>query len=130
MILAGLAFDSDGNLWTQSYVNLADPYPDGGDYIIRIDKAIHHAPPGDISNVPVTYYTETQRGQNYFLTPKLLLVYAESSTRKVFRLRIRRLKGVKTQRGQNYFLTPKLLSVYAESSTRKVFRLRIPAEMG
>ena len=56
VILAGLAFDSDGNLWTQSYVNLADPYPDGGDYIIRIDKAIHHASPGDISNVPVTYF--------------------------------------------------------------------------
>jgi len=56
VILAGLAFDSDGNLWTQSYVNQADPYPDGGDHIIRIDKAIHHAPPGDISNVPVTYF--------------------------------------------------------------------------
>jgi virginiamycin B lyase len=56
VILGGLAFDSDGNLWTQSYVNLADPCPEGGDYIIRIDKAIYNASPGDISNIPVTYF--------------------------------------------------------------------------
>jgi virginiamycin B lyase len=56
VILAGLAFDSQGNLWTQSYVNQADPYPDGIDCIIRIDKSIHDAPLGDISNVPVTYF--------------------------------------------------------------------------
>jgi virginiamycin B lyase len=56
VILGGLAFDTNGNLWTQSYVNLADPCPDGGDYIIRIDKTIHDAPPGDISNIPVTYF--------------------------------------------------------------------------
>jgi virginiamycin B lyase len=61
VILAGLAFDSDGNLWTQSYVNQADPYPDGDDHIIRIDKAIHQAPPGDISNVPVTYFKVPSR---------------------------------------------------------------------
>jgi virginiamycin B lyase len=56
VILAGLAFDSQGNLWTQSYVNQSDPYPDGVDCIIRIDKSIHDAPLGDISNVPVTYF--------------------------------------------------------------------------
>jgi virginiamycin B lyase len=56
VILAGIAFDRDGNLWTQSYVNPADPYPDGVDCLIRIDKSVQTAPLGDISNVPITYF--------------------------------------------------------------------------
>jgi virginiamycin B lyase len=56
VILAGMTFDRDGNLWTQSYVNPADPFPAGSDHIIRIDKAILGAPAGDLSNVPVTFF--------------------------------------------------------------------------
>jgi virginiamycin B lyase len=40
MLLAGLAFDRDGNLWTQSYVDQQHPSPEGPDYIIKIDKSI------------------------------------------------------------------------------------------
>lgn len=59
-ILASLAFDSSGNLWTQAYVNQSNPYPPGADAIVKIDASIVLAPAsgpaGDISNVPVTYY--------------------------------------------------------------------------
>jgi virginiamycin B lyase len=61
MILAGLAFDSDRNLWVQQYVDQnnptpANPSPAGGDYVIRIDKSILTTSPADISRVPMTYY--------------------------------------------------------------------------
>lgn len=59
VILAGLGFDADKNLWVQQYVDQNNPTPDrpspeGGDHIIRIDKSILTA--SDFSNVPVTYY--------------------------------------------------------------------------
>jgi virginiamycin B lyase len=38
-ILAGLAFDSAGNLWVQQYVDHNVPSPGGADAIIRIDRA-------------------------------------------------------------------------------------------
>lgn len=61
MILAGLAFDRDGNLWVQQYVNQnaptpTAPSPPGDDYVLRIDRSILTAPPGDLSQVPVTYF--------------------------------------------------------------------------
>jgi len=40
LILGGLAFDSAGNLWVQQYVNQSSPFPQGPDFIIRVDKAI------------------------------------------------------------------------------------------
>lgn len=61
VILAGLAFDSDKNLWVQQYVDQnsptpANPSPAGSDSIIRIDKSILTTAPGDLSKVPITYY--------------------------------------------------------------------------
>jgi virginiamycin B lyase len=38
MILAGLAFDGEGNLWVQQYVDPNNPAPEGADYIVRIDR--------------------------------------------------------------------------------------------
>ena len=60
-ILAGLGFDSAGNLWVQQYVDQnnptpANPSPAGADYVIRIDKSILEAAPSDLSQVPITYY--------------------------------------------------------------------------
>ena len=40
VILAGLAFDRDGNLWVQQYVDQNNPSPPGRDHVVRIDKAI------------------------------------------------------------------------------------------
>jgi virginiamycin B lyase len=39
LLLAGLAFDGDGNLWVQQYVDHKHPDPEVADSIIRIDKA-------------------------------------------------------------------------------------------
>jgi virginiamycin B lyase len=55
-ILAGLAFDSQNNLWVQSYIDQKNPHPEGNDYIIKFDKSILRAPAGDLTNVPITYY--------------------------------------------------------------------------
>jgi virginiamycin B lyase len=56
VILAGLAFDGEGNLWTQQYVDQSRPLPAGPDHLVRIDKAILTAPPGDVSGIVFTYY--------------------------------------------------------------------------
>ncbi len=55
-ILAGLTFDADGNLWTQSYIDQNNPYPPGTDYIIRLDKTISTTENEDLSNVEVTHF--------------------------------------------------------------------------
>lgn len=56
VILAGMAFDDMGNLWTHSYVNGKEPSPAGADHLIRIDKSIVSAQAGDLTNIPVTFY--------------------------------------------------------------------------
>lgn len=56
VILAGLAFDSQRNLWVQQYVDQNNPSPAGPDHIIKIDKAILTAAPSDISRIPITFY--------------------------------------------------------------------------
>lgn len=61
VILAGLAFDGDKNLWLQQYIDPnnptpSNPSPTGPDYIVKIDKAILTANPSDISKVPITFY--------------------------------------------------------------------------
>ncbi len=62
MILAGMAFDSEGNLWTQGYVDSFDPVPEGSDYVIKADSSIHQAEPGNLTSVPVTYFEVPSRG--------------------------------------------------------------------
>jgi virginiamycin B lyase len=61
VILAGLAFDSAKNLWVQQYIDQnnptpAAPSPAGGDFIVKLDRAILTTSPGDVSKLPITYY--------------------------------------------------------------------------
>lgn len=56
VILASLTFDHAGNLWTESYVNQNNPFPQGPDHIVKIDKTINEATSGNISCIPFTYY--------------------------------------------------------------------------
>jgi virginiamycin B lyase len=66
VILAGLVFDSEGNLWVQQYLDVNNPnYPiindkptttSGRDYIIKINKSILTANRSDISKVAFTFY--------------------------------------------------------------------------
>jgi virginiamycin B lyase len=59
-ILAALAFDRDGHLWTQAYIDPHNDMPAGPDAIVKLDRAILTAPVdgpiGELSSVPVTYY--------------------------------------------------------------------------
>ena len=61
-ILGGLAFDRDGHLWTQAYVNPQAGGRSGDDFVIRIDKAIGSAAPGDLSGVALSYFRVPSRG--------------------------------------------------------------------
>lgn len=56
MLLAGLAFDDQGNLWTHGYVDPNEPQPSGDDCIIRIHRDIVDAQGGDMSSIQVDLY--------------------------------------------------------------------------
>lgn len=59
-LLAGIAFDHDGNAWTQMYApppNASNEY----DHLVKIDRAIANAPAGDLSKVGVTFYRTPSR---------------------------------------------------------------------
>lgn len=66
MLMAGIAFDDEGNLWTQSYVDSGNPEPPGPDYVIKVDKCIHKAKQnalgnGRITGIPFEYYEAPTR---------------------------------------------------------------------
>lgn len=61
-ILGGHVFDSAGDLWVQQYISPPATGPTGDDYIVRIDRAIAEAPPGDLSGVAVTFFKAPSRG--------------------------------------------------------------------
>jgi len=61
MILASLAFDNTGNLYTQSYVNQNSSIPPGPDYIVKLSRDILFASSGDLSRVQVTNYQVPSR---------------------------------------------------------------------
>jgi virginiamycin B lyase len=56
MILAGLSFDNQKNLWVQQYVDQNNPVPAGTDYIIKIDKAILTTAPSNLPSSAFTFY--------------------------------------------------------------------------
>ncbi len=56
MILAGLAFDNQKNLWVQQYVDQHNPVPAGADYIIKIDKSILTTAPANLPASVFTFY--------------------------------------------------------------------------
>jgi virginiamycin B lyase len=62
MLLAGLAFDDEGNLWTQSYVDQSNPLPMGRDYIVKVDRIVEKVVPESdgqllMTAVPIEYNT-------------------------------------------------------------------------
>lgn len=59
VILAGLAFDRDHNLWVQQYVDQNNPAPAGPDHIVKIDKTILKAQPSGLSPKDFTFYPVT-----------------------------------------------------------------------
>lgn len=61
VLLAGLAFDNDHNLWVQQYVDENNASPVGADHLIRIDRALLSAPSHDLTDVPLTYFAVPTR---------------------------------------------------------------------
>jgi virginiamycin B lyase len=55
-LLAALAFDKDGNLWVQQYVDHAHPDPATPDRIVRVPRRLLAAPPGPWAEADVTFY--------------------------------------------------------------------------
>jgi|GEM_PF-560976 len=62
VILAGLAFDKDDNLWVQQYVDENQPYPPGIDHLVKIDKKILGSSSSDIKNISFDFYKVPTRG--------------------------------------------------------------------
>ncbi|MGO9604227.1 MAG: hypothetical protein ACLQAT_12670 [Candidatus Binataceae bacterium] len=56
LILAGLTFDSDNNIWFQQYADPNNPRPTGPDYIVEADKSILATDPSKVRKVPFTFY--------------------------------------------------------------------------
>jgi virginiamycin B lyase len=56
MLMAGLGFDAQGNLYAESYVNQNDKIPPGPDFIVRLNSSILTAQAGDLSTVLLTRY--------------------------------------------------------------------------
>lgn len=55
-----MTFDSEGNLWTHSYLP-KNSLPKGPDYIISLDKAINTAAPENLSQIPMKHYPVPSR---------------------------------------------------------------------
>ncbi|MBV8855946.1 MAG: hypothetical protein JOZ96_28775 [Acidobacteria bacterium] len=89
VILAGLAFDHEGNLWVQQYVDHNNPDPTAPDNIVRIDKAILKARPGGLSAKDFTSYpveTSDTVMHRIILGPDGNLWFTELNSDKVGRL--------------------------------------------
>jgi virginiamycin B lyase len=91
MLLAGLAFDRDGNLWTQSYVRQQPPSPEGPDYLIKIDKSISAPGHGDQPGPQFTLYPVPTRQtgmHRIILGPDDNIWFTELKTDKLGKLTI------------------------------------------
>jgi virginiamycin B lyase len=89
VLLAGLSFDHENNLWVQQYVNHNVPTLGGTDYLVKIDKAILTANPSDITGIPFTFYpvpSEDTMMHRIIRGPDGNMWFTEMSTDKVGRL--------------------------------------------
>lgn len=89
VLLAGLSFDHENNLWVQQYVNHNVPTLGGTDYLVKIDKAILTANPSDIMGVPFTFYpvpSEDTMMHRIIRGPDGNMWFTEMGTDKVGRL--------------------------------------------
>jgi virginiamycin B lyase len=89
VLLAGLSFDKEKNLWVQQYVNQNDPKPGGPDHIVKIDKSILTAKPSDILKVPINFYSVPTREtvmHRIILGPDGNMWFTEMNADKIGRL--------------------------------------------
>lgn len=96
VILAGLAFDREGNVWVQQYVDHFNPTPAGRDYIVRIDRAILAAKSPALPARYFTFYDVPTRDNvmhRIIQGPDGRLWFTELNANKVGRLADGRLPG-------------------------------------
>lgn len=62
LLVAGLAFDDRGYLWTHAYRGRTGSEPDGDDFIVRFGREIVNIDPEDLSDIEVTLYPVPSRG--------------------------------------------------------------------
>jgi virginiamycin B lyase len=91
VLLAGLSFDHENNIWVQQYVNHSVSTLGGTDYLVKIDKAILTANASDIVGVPFTFYpvpSEDTMMHRIIRGPDGNMWFTEMGTDKVGRLSI------------------------------------------
>lgn len=89
VILAGLAFDREGNLWVQQYVDHNNPVPAGRDHIIRIDRAVLTSKRVALNRSHFTFYAVPTRDtvmHRIIQGPDGRLWFTELNANKVGRL--------------------------------------------
>ena len=62
LLVAGLAFDDRGYLWTHAYRGRTGSEPDGDDFIVRFGREIVNIDPEDLPDIDVTLYPVPSRG--------------------------------------------------------------------
>jgi len=91
VLMAGLSFDHENNIWVQQYVNHNVPTRGGTDYLVKIDKAILTANPSDITGIPFTFYpvpSEDTMMHRIIQGPDGNMWFTEMGTDKVGRLNL------------------------------------------
>lgn len=86
-ILAGLAFDAEGNLWTQQYTAQTEGNPPGPDTVIMIGKSIQKANPSN--KLEFTYYEVPTRQtviHRIIQRPDMNMWYTELKADKIGRI--------------------------------------------
>ena len=88
-ILAALAFDAEGDLWVQQYVDPKSPDPPGDDHVVEIDRDIRTADRGNLDNVTFTYHTTPSTDtvmHRIVLGPDGALWFTELATNRLGRI--------------------------------------------
>src|SRR5262249_39944819 len=62
MLMSGITFDREGNLYAESYVSKNSGPQGGPDFIVKLSKEILAAPAGDLSQVTLTRYQTPSTG--------------------------------------------------------------------
>lgn len=92
VILAGLAFDGEGNLWVQQYVDQNHPEPAGADHIVRIASAGLAAGPAGLRPGHFTFFVVPTRGtvmHRIVMGPGAAMWFTEMAADRVGRIDMR-----------------------------------------
>lgn len=100
-LLAGLAFDAEGDLWVQQYTDVNHPHyvldgpvpvgPTGRDYLVEIDRSLLTASTSEVARLGFTFYEVPSRGtvmHRIVLGPDNNMWFTELGTDRVGKLTV------------------------------------------